>query len=255
MAIPLVAVFLVLNAVIVVVAVVRIVARPGHRVGLDGRVDRDRWRARRRAAHRRAGVPAAGAGAVRFRDRGQHDAPGRGRRPDKQARLAARIRNTRRLLTTAALIMSVYLISTTFVTTALIPAEEFQPGGAANGRALAFLAHDLPGRGVRHRLRRQQRAHPLVRRRLGDGRADQHRAALPAVVRDGAGVGAGGAPGGDRLHRGQRRHHHRLPGRRQRPGRGVRHRHPGDDGLRRGGGDDLRGPPAPARPPRSASRC
>ena len=43
-AIPLVAVFLVLNAVIVVVAVVRIVERPGHRVGLDRRVDRDRWR-------------------------------------------------------------------------------------------------------------------------------------------------------------------------------------------------------------------
>ncbi|MEU8300732.1 amino acid transporter [Micromonospora sp. NPDC048909] len=67
--------------------------------------------------------------------------------PDKEARLTARIRNTRRLLTTAALIMSVYLLLSTFVTTVLIPAEEFQPGGAANGRALAFLAHTELGEG------------------------------------------------------------------------------------------------------------
>jgi hypothetical protein len=66
---------------------------------------------------------------------------------DPQARLAARIRNTRRLLTTAALIMSVYLILTSFVTTVLIPAEQFRPGGAANGRALAYIAHTYVGEG------------------------------------------------------------------------------------------------------------
>ncbi|MFF5292449.1 APC family permease [Paractinoplanes globisporus] len=59
--------------------------------------------------------------------------------------LESRIRNTRKLLTTAALIMSVYLIATSFVTTVLIPKEEFQPGGAANGRALAYLAHEMLG--------------------------------------------------------------------------------------------------------------
>jgi hypothetical protein len=37
--------------------------------------------------------------------------------------------------------MSVFLISSSFVTTALIPAEEFAAGGRANGRALAYLAH------------------------------------------------------------------------------------------------------------------
>jgi hypothetical protein len=54
--------------------------------------------------------------------------------------MRAKVRNTGKLLA-AALIMSVYLIATSFVTTVLIPAEEFQTGGEANGRALAYLAH------------------------------------------------------------------------------------------------------------------
>lgn len=58
-----------------------------------------------------------------------------------------RIRNTRKLLTTAALIMSVYLIGSSFATIVLIPTTEFVPGGRANGRALAFLAHELLGNG------------------------------------------------------------------------------------------------------------
>ena len=37
--------------------------------------------------------------------------------------------------------MSVYLIASAVVTIWLIPAEEFEDGGAANGRALAYLAH------------------------------------------------------------------------------------------------------------------
>ena len=41
--------------------------------------------------------------------------------------------------------MSVFLVTTSFVTTLLIPADEFQPGGAANGRALAYLAHEYLG--------------------------------------------------------------------------------------------------------------
>ncbi len=58
-----------------------------------------------------------------------------------------RIRNTSKLLTTAALMMSVLLIASSIVTTMLIPAGEFKPGGEANGRALAYLAHDLRGDG------------------------------------------------------------------------------------------------------------
>ena len=56
-----------------------------------------------------------------------------------------RIRNTRKLLTTAALIMSVMLMGSAIVTTFLIPADEFEPGGEANGRALAYLAHENLG--------------------------------------------------------------------------------------------------------------
>ncbi len=57
----------------------------------------------------------------------------------------ARIRNTQKLLLTAAAIMSVFLIATSFVTTILIPPHAFADGGEANGRALAYLAHKYFG--------------------------------------------------------------------------------------------------------------
>lgn len=56
-----------------------------------------------------------------------------------------RIQNSRKLLTTAALIMSVMLVTSSLATTWLIPAAEFKEGGEANGRALAFLAHQYLG--------------------------------------------------------------------------------------------------------------
>lgn len=56
-----------------------------------------------------------------------------------------RIQNTRKMLRTAALIMSVLLIGSSFVTAVLIPAEEFAKGGDANGRALSYLAHHYLG--------------------------------------------------------------------------------------------------------------
>lgn len=62
-------------------------------------------------------------------------------------RLASRIRNTRKLLTGAALIMSVYLLTSSLVTTVLIPEEAFEDGGEASGRALAYLGHELLGDG------------------------------------------------------------------------------------------------------------
>lgn len=55
--------------------------------------------------------------------------------------LQGRIASGKKLLTGAALIMSVMLIGSSLVTSMLIPPEAFQLGGEANGRALSYLAH------------------------------------------------------------------------------------------------------------------
>jgi hypothetical protein len=60
---------------------------------------------------------------------------------------AGRIRNTYKLLTIAALIMSFFLLTSSLITTVLIPAAEFKAGGPANGRALAYLSHKFLGDG------------------------------------------------------------------------------------------------------------
>ncbi len=62
--------------------------------------------------------------------------------------LAGRIRNGKKLLSGAAIIMSVMLIGSSIVTTMLIPPEAFLEGGQANGRALSYLTHEFFGWGV-----------------------------------------------------------------------------------------------------------
>jgi hypothetical protein len=78
----------------------------------------------------------------------------RGAKDDGEGKPAGRIRGTRKLLLTAALIMSVFLITSSLVTATLIPPEKFHvPVGegagnaTANGRALAFLAYQFFGSG------------------------------------------------------------------------------------------------------------
>ena len=66
---------------------------------------------------------------------------------DTERRPLGRIAGARKLLTTAAAIMSVALVLSSVVTTLLIPPAAFQVGGAANGRALAYLAHEYLGNG------------------------------------------------------------------------------------------------------------
>jgi hypothetical protein len=66
---------------------------------------------------------------------------------DNEKRPSGRIRNTRKLLLWAALIMSVMLLASSLATTMLIPAQEFQKGGKASGRALSYLAHHYLGDG------------------------------------------------------------------------------------------------------------
>ena len=64
---------------------------------------------------------------------------------DDHERPAGRIRNTKRMLRTAAIIMSVMLIGSSLVTTMLVPEAAFLEGGEASGRALSYLAHHRLG--------------------------------------------------------------------------------------------------------------
>ncbi|MFC5289827.1 amino acid transporter [Actinokineospora guangxiensis] len=144
-AIPLVALFLALNAVVVGAGVVELLAQP---------VAVDRWLEALTAGGGGLGgvlLPAILAfpllvlGLSGF-ETGVSMMPLVAAEGKTEAeRLADRIRNTRKLLTAAAVIMSAYLVATSFITTILVPAAEFEPGGEANGRALAYLAHSLLG--------------------------------------------------------------------------------------------------------------
>jgi len=65
--------------------------------------------------------------------------------PNVQAHLEGRIRNGKKLLSGAAIIMSFYLVASSIATTMLIPLHEAQEGGKASGRAISFLAHTYLG--------------------------------------------------------------------------------------------------------------
>jgi hypothetical protein len=59
-----------------------------------------------------------------------------------------RIRSTQKLLAAAALIMSVMLLSTSFITAVLVPEEAYHEGGPAAGRVLSYLTHEMLGHGI-----------------------------------------------------------------------------------------------------------
>ncbi|MCW2636869.1 MAG: amino acid transporter [Blastococcus sp.] len=146
-AIPLVGVFLALNAVVVAVGIVDVLADPGALSDWTDRLSSGSGGLGGVIGPALAAFPLLVLGLSGF-ETGVSMMPlvaARGRTPEEQ--LASRIRNTRRLLTTAALIMSVYLVMTSFITTVLIPPAEFEAGGAASGRALAYLAHERVGAG------------------------------------------------------------------------------------------------------------
>jgi len=65
--------------------------------------------------------------------------------PEAQAHLDGRIRNGKKLLTWAAIIMSFYLMGSSIITSMLIPYDKIQEGGEANGRAISYLAHEMFG--------------------------------------------------------------------------------------------------------------
>jgi len=146
-AVALVAVYLVLNAVVVVVSLSQIATAPG--LVTD-------WTSALTTTHSSpwmmVGIallvfPKLALGLSGF-ETGVAVMPQiAGAHTDTEDHPRGRIRGTRRLLTTAAVIMSVFLITSSFITTVLIPQPEFQPGGEANGRALAYLAHEYLGNG------------------------------------------------------------------------------------------------------------
>lgn len=59
--------------------------------------------------------------------------------------LAERIAKSKLLLITVAIIMGAFLIAGSYSTAVIIEPQLFQEGGAANGRALAYLAHKFCG--------------------------------------------------------------------------------------------------------------
>jgi amino acid transporter len=144
-AIPLVAVFLGLNTVITVVGLADVFTTPGAFAGWQAALTSHGGGFFGVLGPSVLAFPALVLGLSGF-ETGVSMMPlirAEGKAPADRQR--SRIKNTRKLLTTAALIMSVYLIATSFVTTVLIPKAAFEPGGPANGRALAYLAHEKLG--------------------------------------------------------------------------------------------------------------
>ncbi|GAA5142730.1 APC family permease [Pseudonocardia adelaidensis] len=143
-AIPLVAVFLLLNAIVVAAGAVDLVADPVpferwvDALLASGGIGSAAWTAVLAFPLLVLGLSGFETGVSMMplvRADGETD----------EEHLRGRIANTRKLLTVAAVIMSGYLIVTTLITTVLVPPEQFAPGGAANGRALAYVAHELLG--------------------------------------------------------------------------------------------------------------
>ncbi|MBV9643009.1 MAG: amino acid transporter [Verrucomicrobia bacterium] len=153
-AVALVAVYLALNAIVVVIGLEHIVAQP--HLFVD-------WKTALFAAHSSPvmmiGVslllfPKLALGLSGFETGVSMMPLVKGAPGDQESRPAGKIRHTHRLLFTAAMIMSLFLLSTALITTLLIPADAFrsegpngEPAGPANGRALAYLAHQFLGNG------------------------------------------------------------------------------------------------------------
>lgn len=144
-AIPLVAVFLLLNAAIVTVGLAEVARDPALLSGWTGALTAGVGGVGDVIGPAVLAFPLLVLGLSGFETGVSMMPLVKGDGPDGEARLRARIGNDRKLLTTAALIMSGYLLTTTFVTTLLVPAEEFAPGGEASGRALAYVAHEYLG--------------------------------------------------------------------------------------------------------------
>ena len=146
-AVVLVGVYLVLNAVVIGVGIAHVAAQPHVLVGWKNLLFTQHGSLWKMVAVSLLLFPKLALGLSGF-ETGVAMMPlvqgGENDQPDKPE---GKIRATHRLLLTAAVIMSVFLLTSSLVTTVLIAPQDFQSGGQANGRALAFLAHRFFGAG------------------------------------------------------------------------------------------------------------
>jgi len=144
-AIPLVAIFLLLNAAVVVAGLVSVLTEPGALTGWTDRLTSGGGGFGGIIGPAVVAFPLLVLGLSGFETGVSMMPLVAAKGADAKERLVSRIGNTKKLLTVAALIMSVYLLCTSFVTSVLIPQKEFEEGGKASGRALAYLAHEQLG--------------------------------------------------------------------------------------------------------------
>ena len=159
---------------------------------------------------------------------------------DTESHPAGRIRGTKRLLTTAAVMMSVFLVTSSFVTTLLIPPAAVRARRSRQRPRPGLPGARVPRQRLRHDVRRLDDRDPLVRGRLGDGRHAQPDPALPPALRHVARVGRRRPPARPDPDRHGVPDHLDLRRERRRPGRRVRDRGPGALHQRRRRGDPRR---------------
>ena len=184
--------------------------------------------------YRPAGLPQAGPWPVRLRDRSRGDATGRRRRrrhrraparPDPRHPAAADHRRGDHERLPDHLQHHHH---------AADPAAGV-PAGRRGERSGAGLPRPrVPGQRLRHGLRPLHHHHPVVRRRLRDGRPAEPGAPVPAAVRHGPGMGEGGASAGAGVRGDRLRGDLVLRRQRRRAVRCLRHRRAGADDLRLG---------------------
>ena len=163
-------------------------------------------------------------------DGGERD---RGHNPRPGGAPEGRVANTRKLLLTAAAIMSVHADPVELRHDAAHRTGRL-PGGRQGQRARhRFPGPQVPRPRLRHGLRPLDDSHPRPRRRVGDGGAAPPDSPLPAALRHGPALGRALPAAGARAVRRRRRHHAGL--RRGRGGaeRRLRHGRAGADPVRR----------------------
>jgi hypothetical protein len=140
-AVVLVTIYLTLNATVIGDALFTLLREPGHAVDWERALFAQHGNPLRMVAAAAIVFPRLALGLSGF-ETGVAVMPlVKGGERDNSDHPVGRIANTRKLLTSAALIMSAFLLTSSIVTSTLIPHAALEPGGPAYGRALAYLAH------------------------------------------------------------------------------------------------------------------